>query len=81
MQVNKGRLKWLCRRGTKEMDPAMNIYLQHHYDAADPAEQQLFAVLLQELDPDIMVWLIEPDTSTRYDTILRKVRKAIIADT
>ena len=37
------------------MDTAMNIYLQHHYDAADPAEQQLFADLLEEQDPDIMV--------------------------
>ena len=63
------------------MDTAMNIYLQHHYDVADTAEQQLFADLLEEQDPDIMVWLNEPDTSTRYDTILRKVRKAIIADT
>ncbi len=63
------------------MDTAMNIYLQHHYDAAAPAEQQLFADLLQEQDPDIMVWLNEPDTSTRYDTIIRKVRQAIIADT
>jgi len=33
------------------MDTAMGAYLQHHYDAAEADEQQLFAELLQEQDP------------------------------
>ena len=63
------------------MDTAMNTYLQHHYDAADAAEQQLFADLLQEQDPDIMVWLNESDSATanRYSPIIRKIRQTLIA--
>ena len=63
------------------MDTAMNTYLQHHYDAADPAEQQLFADLLQEQDPEIMVWLNEPDTPNRYNALIRKIRQTLIAGT
>jgi len=57
----------------------MGAYLQHHYDAAEADEQQLFAELLQEQDPDIMVMFNEPDTPSRYDPILRKIRQTLIA--
>lgn len=79
MQSNKARLKWLCRRGTKELDTAMSTYLLHHYDAAAPTEQQLFSDLLQEQDPEIMDMLNDPDTASRYDTIIRKIRQTLIA--
>ncbi|OED36677.1 hypothetical protein AB833_26370 [Chromatiales bacterium (ex Bugula neritina AB1)] len=77
--MSKGRLKWLCRRGTRELDRAMGAYLQHHYDAADSTEKQLFAELLQQQDPEIMALLNEPDTSSRYQLIIRKIRDTLIA--
>ncbi len=57
----------------------MNTYLLHHYDAADTQEQQLFADLLQEQDPDIMVWINDPDTSPGFEPIIRKIRQTLIA--
>ena len=69
----------MCRRGTKELDTAMGTYLLHHYDAADADEQNLFSDLLQEQDPEIMDMLNDPDTPTRYNTIIRKIRKTLIA--
>ena len=78
MQASKARLKWLCRRGTKELDTAMGTYLLHHYDAADADEQNLFSDLLQEQDPEIMDMLNDPDTPTRYNTIIRKIRQTLI---
>lgn len=61
------------------MDAAMSTYLLHHYDAADAAEQQLFAEFLEEQDPDIMVWFSEPDAPNKYSTLIRKIRQTLIA--
>lgn len=57
----------------------MSTYLLHHYDAADAAEQQLFAELLDEQDPIIMDMLNDPDSPTRYHTLIRKIRQTLIA--
>jgi antitoxin CptB len=33
------RLRWLCRRGMKELDVVMSRYLEQHYATASGAEQ------------------------------------------
>lgn len=58
----------------------MTTYLQHHYDAADLKEQTLFQQLLEEQDPLIMGLLNEPDPSSRYDTVIRKIRDSLITE-
>ncbi|MCH6566140.1 MAG: succinate dehydrogenase assembly factor 2, partial [Proteobacteria bacterium] len=35
----KSRLRWLCRRGMKELDLAMSGYLENHYAKATEAEK------------------------------------------
>jgi succinate dehydrogenase flavin-adding protein (antitoxin of CptAB toxin-antitoxin module) len=65
----------------KELDTAMSAYLEHHYDASDTAEQQLFADLLQEQDPLIMGWLNDPDSAERYQPVIRKIRDTLSART
>ncbi len=47
------RLRWLCRRGMKELDVLMTHYLEHRYPEAPAAEQQAFESLLQMPDPDL----------------------------
>ena len=47
------RLRWLCRRGMKELDLVMSAYLERHYDSATPARQAQFRDLLQMPDPDL----------------------------
>ena len=47
------RLRWLCRRGMKELDIVMSRYLEQHYASASDAEQGHFKVLLEMPDPDL----------------------------
>ena len=48
-----GRLRWLCRRGMKELDLLLLNYLEHNYPTAPAAEKQAFESLLQMPDPDL----------------------------
>jgi antitoxin CptB len=44
------RLRWQCRRGTKELDFLLNRYLETEYLTADRAERELFKELLKMED-------------------------------
>lgn len=63
----------------KELDTAMSTYLEHHYDASDATEQQLFCELLEEQDPLIMGWINDPDTASHYEPVIRKIRDTLIS--
>jgi len=41
-----GRLRWRCRRGMKELDVLLVRYLDEHFGAASPADQEAFRQLL-----------------------------------
>ena len=47
------RLRWLCRRGMKELDVVMSGYLEHYYDSASPEDQAYFKALLELPDPEL----------------------------
>lgn len=47
------KLRWRCRRGTKELDTLTERYLDDHYAAASLAEQCAFAQLLELQDPEL----------------------------
>ena len=47
------RLRWLCRRGMKELDVILSRYLEQHYETASAAEQDNFKNLLEMQDPDL----------------------------
>lgn len=51
--TDSSRLKWLCRRGMKELDVLFEDYLAHRYSQADAQEQRGFALLLDMQDPQI----------------------------
>lgn len=51
-----GRLRWRCRRGTRELDALLTWYLEQRYPAAILREQQAFARLLEAEDPDVWDW-------------------------
>ena len=48
------RLRWQCRRGTKELDILLEAYLKHRYNQALTDEQQAFADLLEMPDPQLL---------------------------
>jgi len=47
------RLRWLCRRGMKELDVVMSSYLERHYESASTADRDRFRKLLELPDPDL----------------------------
>jgi antitoxin CptB len=47
------KLRWRCRRGTKELDTLTTRYLENFYDDADQNEQSAFAELLTMQDPEL----------------------------
>jgi antitoxin CptB len=47
------RLRWLCRRGMKELDVVLSAYLERHYETASADEQRQFKRLLDMPDPDL----------------------------
>ncbi len=47
------KLRWRCRRGTKELDTLTMRYLEHFYADADQHEQCAFVELLALQDPEL----------------------------
>lgn len=52
------RLRWLCRRGMKELDVLMTRYLDEHYENASAQEQSHFKTLLEMPDPDLYALIL-----------------------
>ena len=47
------RLRWLCRRGMKELDVVMSTYLESYYADASAEQQHGFQKLLEMQDPEL----------------------------
>jgi antitoxin CptB len=47
------RVRWLCRRGMKELDVLLSHYFEMRYDQASAAEQRAFSQLLERQDPEL----------------------------
>ncbi len=54
---SNSRLRWRCRRGTRELDLLLQRFLELHYPRLNAGEQSLFKDLLEEADPDIYAWI------------------------
>jgi antitoxin CptB len=52
------RLRWLCRRGMKELDVVMSRYLEEYYESASSIDQGIFKALLEMPDPDLYKLLL-----------------------
>ena len=52
------RLRWLCRRGMKELDVVMSRYLEDYYESASTVDQDIFKALLEMPDPDLYELLL-----------------------
>ena len=72
----ESRLRWLCRRGMKELDMVMTGYLDSHYAKASEAEKNGFKVLLDMPDPDLYALLLGRRTSPDHsvDSVARCIR-------
>jgi len=62
-EISYSRLKWMCRRGMKELDVLVTRFLDTRYAAAPPALREAFVDLLQRAeDPDIWAWVMGYET-------------------
>ena len=66
------RLRWLCRRGMKELDLLLINYLDNIYPSADASDQQAFESLLDMADPDLYT-LVTGKTHSDDPQIVRVV--------
>ena len=62
MSEERGKLRWRCRRGMKELDLLTLGYLERHYPKASAEEQQAFAALLELQDPVLMRYMVGRET-------------------
>jgi len=73
------RLRWLCRRGVKELDIVFTEYLNTDYNNASETEKQAFAELLEIEDPDLFLLVLgttETDNAAQA-ALLGKLRTLI----
>jgi antitoxin CptB len=61
------RLRWLCRRGMKELDLLMERYLDHSFDRASQQDQQAFRAILQMPDPELYDLIVGRSSSSDPD--------------
>lgn len=75
------RLKWLCRRGMKELDLLMEGYLQHDYPHAEAPRQVAFEKLLSYQDPLILDLLFgrERDDDAQVQALIDVLRDYQVA--
>jgi len=74
--MQESRLRWLCRRGMKELDVVMTRYLDSHYAEADEADKKGFIALLEMPDPDLYSLLLGRETSSNQNAekVVRSIR-------
>lgn len=56
-QLDRGKIKWRCRRGVKELDVLLERFMEQEFDAASADEQKAFAELLTLPDPQLLDYL------------------------
>jgi len=62
------RLRWLCRRGMKELDVVVTTYLDVYYEKASSDEQRQFRKLLDMADPDLYRLLLGREQAEDAET-------------
>ena len=68
------KLRWQCRRGTKELDFLLLRYLDSRYAKADADEQALFVELLA-LDDDELIGVLLGDLDVEAAAMTGLVEK------
>lgn len=52
------RIRWRCRRGTRELDALLGGWLETHGADLDAVQFEAFDTLLDQQDPDLWDWLM-----------------------
>ncbi|MEO6967415.1 MAG: succinate dehydrogenase assembly factor 2 [Rhodanobacteraceae bacterium] len=72
------RLRWRCRRGTRELDALLGGWLDRHAAGANGAALDAFDDLLDQPDPDLWDWLTghAPPPRADWRAIVAQIRSA-----
>lgn len=76
MNAAVGRLRWRCRRGTRELDRLLEGWVERRGSSADEQTLADFSRLLDAQDPDLWDWLIgrrDPDDAALLE-LVREIR-------
>ena len=78
--ADEAKLRWLCRRGMKELDVLLERFLAERYAALSASQQAAFRRLLQLEDPDLHACLMgqqtPPDKSdTEIADVIERIRR------
>lgn len=68
------KLKWQCRRGTKELDQLLMGFIDQHYLALTPFEKNLFIDLLNQQD-SLLIGLFFSDKTSESNALQQLVKK------
>lgn len=74
------KLKWSCRRGTKELDILLIKYLEQHFNQANREEQTFFVELLRLQDTQLIFFLLgnKLPESKGLAKLVKKIRNSPI---
>lgn len=74
--VSRARIRWLCRRGMKELDVLLERFFSAEFDHLSAAEQDAFHSLVQAEDPDIYNYLLgrEQPKNAALVTLVGRIR-------
>ena len=73
----KSRIRWLCRRGMKELDVLLERFVSQEYDDLDEREQAGLRELVEMEDPDLYALVMgrmQPETDVQAD-LLDRIRQ------
>ena len=70
------RLRWLCRRGMKELDVLLESFLQTNHDALKSGAWENFEGLLEQEDDLLWAWIqrTSKTDSGEFSTLIDTIR-------
>ena len=77
--MNDARIRWQCRRGTRELDDLLLGWFDSFYRHASESQKSAFCRLLELQDPELMAYLL--GGATPEDPETRHVVNAILGRT
>jgi antitoxin CptB len=58
-RLSVARIRWQCRRGTKELDQLLLDWFDTQYGRASERQKLAFHALLEVQDPELIAYLIQ----------------------
>lgn len=65
---NLGRIRFLCRRGLKELDIIFESYIKNHLEQANAEELQQLETLLKMDDQSLLLFIMNPPSDISAET-------------